>query len=178
MLSFTSCTTSVSSASLLNISYIICIFKMISFSSVSYTASVLVLCMVASSSSTSRDYSCCSHNPYVIFHCSSFSCSTTLYSFLLDRSAIILSVGGRVFMHSVARCTCSRVVLIFSSSVCNYILLVRSIHMCVPSSHIFMHSYSNIFIFSTNVWTVLYLFSLSSGGVPGNVCSSSLVILC
>jgi hypothetical protein len=111
-----------------------------------------------------------------IFLCSSFICSTSLYNYVFVRIVVICFTCGKVLMHSFSWCVFSCVLLILSSNYFSFGFIVSSVQMCVLSLHILMHSYSNILIFSTNVCFVLSLCSLSSGGVPGTMHTSSSVI--
>jgi hypothetical protein len=99
-ISFVFCIIVVILASLFTIFSIFYAVKIFNFVSVSCATNFVLVCAVASSSSTLSSLSYHGYNSHVIFCCSSFSCSTTRYSFMLARSVVIVLVGGRVFVRS------------------------------------------------------------------------------
>jgi hypothetical protein len=66
--------------------------------------------------------------------------------------------------------------LILSSNDCSSGLVGRILHMCVPASHILMHSFSKILSFATNAYAVRSLWALSSGDFLGVACTSKSMV--
>jgi len=175
-LSFDLCIDVAIFASLFKISSIVFLVSILSLDSVSCAANVVVLCVVANSSSAmmATYYNGC--NFYMAFFCSSFIFATSLYSCMLDNIIANRSIGAHVFIHSVAYNISSYLILILSSNDCSYGWVVSSVQMRVHVSHIFMNSCSNVLIFSTVVYTVLSVWEFSSSCIHGGVCTSNSMI--
>jgi hypothetical protein len=95
--------------------------------------------------------------------------SISLYDYLCASMVIMDSTGGNILMFSKAFYAFYYASLNLASMVFIYISSIRFVQICFLPSHRFTHSLSNFLIFSTTVIVVLYLSSLSSGGVPGVV---------
>jgi hypothetical protein len=153
------------------------VVRVISFSSLSCIVCFILPCEAANSPMTLISSSCNETKHCWRILCWSLIFSISLYDFLCANMVVMHSVGGNILMFSKAFCFFSCALINLSSKTFISRSSIRFVQICALSSHSFAHSSSSLLIFSTAVIVVLFLYSLSYGGVPDMVCNSKYSIL-